>query len=499
MRIPELWLGSEESFMREAFQRLLFIENLHQYDPKMYYEEAEDYSLSDHLADSLVSKSGNVGILSIEGALTSDESIFNLFFGGVAYPTIANAINRLLSDDEVKSIVMAIDSPGGDASGIHDLGTFVKDASKIKPIHSWTGKNMFSAAYWAGACCDSVRASTLGETGSVGAIMTFKSIARALKEDGIDVHIERAGKYKALLNPAEEITEQGKMMMREKVEKLHSFFIENIESARPKLRSVPRAEWAEGKTYFAEDAIGLGLVDGPIISLSALVSELQKKADKDIAKSSRISQGNNHPGGINMGKQVLLDQQNAARLASGVPLEDVEVLDPEKATEVSAEASDSGSIEAPKKDSESTNDVNVNDGNVNDGNTDATQGSVKATDGLSAYLQDRVMTLEAKLSELSVDKTRIEDQLTTLKGVEEVLSPIVVEATQRLQVALGQAPSSLNGFPARTLAETYAATKREFESRFKIGRSSVEASDESKQGRSLAELRLISKVGSDKQ
>lgn len=480
---PSTWLGSEASFLSHIYTRLFYHDSRASYlqqETQLRFSDEDDegFGLSEHLASRMIQKQGSVGIITIDGALTSDESFYNLWFGDVAYPTIATAINMLLSDQEIRSIVTAWSSPGGDASGIADLGTFMKDAGKVKPIHAWTGQAALSAAYWAAACCKTVRASDLGETGSVGAIMQFTSIARRLQEDGVDVHLERSGKYKALLQPTEALSEAGKELMQEKVTKLHSFFIDHIEAARPKLKNTPRPQWAEGKTYFAEEAIQIGLVDGPPISLSGLVAQLQRANDKSAQAQPR---------GMNMAKQVLLNPQAAAQLASGVPIEELK----DKPTEVELTDGEPGEDTTQIPDSEGDEGSELN---VSDAPSTPTTPAV-AEVGLTAYLKEKVTDLETQLHQARSALTKSEDQLTTLKGVEDVLAPIVVEATQRLQVALGQAPATLKGFPSRTLAETYSATKQEFEKRFKTGRVSEGAADGDRQGRSLAELRLISKVG----
>lgn len=468
--IPSIWLGSEASFSRHLQLRLFYQENRTGYlseEAAFLRAEHEDDepTLSEYLASRMIEKQGGVGIVSIDGALTSDESFYNLWFGDVAYPTIATAVNALLLDSEVQTIVTSWNSPGGDASGINDLGTFLKEAGKIKPIHAWTGTSALSAAYWAAACCKSVRSSDLGETGSIGAIMQFTSVARRLQEDGVDVHIERAGRHKALLQPSEELSEAGKALMQEKVSKLHTFFIDHIEAARPSLKSAARSKWAEGKTYYADEAIALGLVDGPAISLNGLVAKLQKANDRT-ASNLR---------GTTMAKQVLLDPQAAAALASGVSIEEL------KAQGVSTEevelTDDAPPAEAP---------------------ADPETKLLETGEGLATYLKDRVTDLEAKLVDHQLRLARAEEQVTQLRGLESALAPIAIEATQRLQVALGQAPSTLLGLPAATLAETYSATKIEFDKRFRSGRVSAEASDEARTSRhTLAEQRLMSRAPAD--
>lgn len=461
---PEIWLGSQSAyhtFLRNSFKYANEQIRYAELEAKLR-DSDEDEDLSSYLASRLIDIQGSVGIISVNGSLTSEESYRDLWFGDVSYPTISTAMNMLLENQEVKSIVLALNSPGGDASGISDLGAYLKDAGKIKPVHAWTGKSALSAAYWAAASCKTVRASDLGETGSIGVIATFTSIARMLQDEGIDTHIIRSGADKALLHPAEPLSDKGKAYLEEKVQHLHTYFIENIEANRPKLKQVSRSTWAEGKSFFAKEAIEIGLVDGPVISLGELISKLNH------ATTSSDNRGNQ------MKKQILLSDAAQAQVALGVPLESVEhqeVSMPEVPEAPDAE-------KAPKAPEAAEKPVEAK--------LEAVEG-----DPLAVFLKDQNHALQAQLSQVNLELYQLKSQVQLLQDVEAKLQPIAIEAINRLQIGLGQTPTTLQGLPATSLAEQYAATKSEFDARFKIGRQTQQASDPAQSGRSLAELRLM--------
>ena len=470
---PELWLGSLPSYSKHIQNRLAY-----QQDHVRFAEleakfsarlsDDEEMDLSTYLSSQLIDIQGKVGIISVNGSLVSEEHYRNLWYDEVAYSTISTAVNTLLEDPNVESLVLALASSGGDASGISDLGSFIKEARKVKPIHAWTGQQALSAAYWAASACQTVRASDLGETGSIGVIATFTSYARMLKEEGIDVTIERSGKYKALLHPAETLTEQGQEYLREKVSTLHTYFIENIETSRSKLKSVSRDVWAEGKSYFAKEAIEIGLVDGPVISLGQLISKLNS-----------VNSSANHRGNQSMAKQILLSDEAQAQVALGVPLEQVEHTEVEAPTEPEVKA------EAPKKEPEVAPDAEALLAELRE-----------AADPLSDFLKAQVKELQTELYQAKLDLSQHQSKVGQLQDVESKLAPIAIEAINRLQIALGQTPSTMTGLPATSLAEQYTAVKSEFDARFKTGRLTQPASDPAQSGRSLAELRLITGAGS---
>ncbi|WP_299313717.1 S49 family peptidase [uncultured Halomonas sp.] len=470
MRLPQIWLGSDESYTQHLVNRLTYLS-----DPVAFQQahavklrDEADFNVSQYLAERITEVVGNVGLVKISGSLVADEDIYNMWFGETAYQTVNTAIKSLIEDPNVSQILTIWDTPGGDASGVNDFGSFLKDADKIKPVHAWTGTMALSAGYWGAACCRSIRASELGETGSIGAVAKFRSYARMLEEEGIDTIIARSAPMKAILQSEEPIDDKKRAYLQSKVDQLHTYFVGHVKKARPKLKELSESQWATGETFFADKAIDLGLVDGPAISLNALVSQLQAKIDK--TKSTTYA-----------GKTMttVLSEQMIAQLMSGVTPPGVQMADTTDPAPPGQDEEESEPVAA----AETPADVKA----------DASAAKpILKDDGLMAYLQDKVSTLETKTLELTLRAEKAEAKLAEAQGLDDLLRPIVIEATQRLQVALGQAPSTFAEVPSRALAGSYRATLEEFEKRFQPGRRSLQAQDDSRQPKSLAELRLVS-------
>jgi len=481
---PSIWLGTEDSFHHYLFSAYRMMDKFGS-DVKL----RESISFGDPV-DDIIDVHGNVGIVSIDGPLIDTPDMFDRLMGVTSYSDITEGINRHLENKKVSDIVLVMNTPGGDASGIGEVSSYIAEAKNVKPITSWTGKSALSAGYWIASSASKLRASKMAEVGSIGAIATVTSVARMLKEEGIDVHIERAGKHKALIHPAEELSEEGKKVLKAKVGQLHDFFLEHVTNERPQLKMSEKSKWGEGQTYFTDEAIGLGLVDGPAMSLGELVTGLQVKSKSGKGKSQTKLTETCHNGRLSnrteeasmKTKQVLLSDEARAQLASGAPLEAV-------AHTVSQEEAETDKVEETETEVEVETEAEEIKAKVEE-----TLEAKPESDNLAEFLQARLDARESELMELRVQKTQMETQLTALKDVESTLQPIAVEAINRLQIALGQSPSNLKGLPAASLAEQYAALKDDFNKRFKAGPVAQGASDESREGRSLAELRIMSSV-----
>jgi ClpP class serine protease len=470
MNIPEIWFGTEASLrmVLEAYER--YLENPGLYPPKLYDpDDEEEYDP----ADELITIQDGIGLLKVSGPLVSEESYFDRYFGVASYPAIGRAVMKLADKyeaGEIHSIIHAFSTSGGDASGINQLSETMKMAAQRAPnTVSWTGTRALSAGYWLAAVNPSLRADKMAELGSIGAITTLVSVYERMKESGIDVKVVRAGKNKALNHPYEPLSQKGIEETQKKVDQLHNFFIEHVLSARPSLSLNSKDSWADGSTFFADEAISMGLADGPVIGLSSLASQLI---------SSNNQHGSNRyysDGDENMPKVAFPSEAERAQVASGVGLAQVphEVIEDEAAVEAqepAVQAADSAPeaqaaepekpVQAPSSESE-----------------------------LVAFLRAELKDSMTQVMALTAERDSLKGQLASAQTAEKSLSPIVVEAIQRLQVGLGQQPMKLDGLPSATLAEQYNNTRDEFERRFPAGRRSLAETDTRKTV-DLAESRL---------
>ena len=300
-------------------------------------------------------------------------------------------------------------------------------------------------------------------------------IAHTLQEEGIDTVVARSAPMKAILQSEEPIDDKKRAYLQSKVDQLHTFFVDHIKQARPKLKELSESKWATGETFYGNKAIELGLVDGPVISLNQLVSQLQAKIDKNKPTLGRPM-------------TTVLSEQMIAQLMSGVSLDGGT-----PSANALAATPESPALSNGKAGTATGTAANTAVGTDEEESEALAVGTLQAApDFLTEYLEKKVAALEEKILEVTLRAEKAETKLSEAAGLDDLLRPIVIEATQRLQVALGQTPSNYAEVPSRALAGSYRATLEEFEKRFKSGRVSAQAQDASRQATSLAELRLIS-------
>ena len=477
LQVSDHWLGSESSlaYLLEAMDQYRAHPEL--YPPRLMGRDEEDDEEDDE-ESPLIQIEGNIGLLNINGPLTSQESWLDQYFGITSYPAIARGMIELTDRyqaGEIDQIIHVFSTPGGDANGINGLTEVMQACLATAPnTLSYTGSQALSAGYWLATVNDKLYTDKMAEVGSIGVISTIKSMARRLEEDGIDVKVVRSGKYKALLHPYEPISEAGVKEVEAKGAQFHGFFLEHVRSQRPGITGQVGA-WGEGQTFFGEEAIRLGLADGPVMSLNSLVNQIKNRHNSARKQTFDFAATTSALRGPDMKPKVLFataaDQAAVAAGAdlAGIPHEELpdDAGEPEQepvaaqATVVETAAADPSKVDLP------------------------------AEPGLTAFLQGEIASLRAQCDELKLKLSQAEQLSSSAVAAEEALAPIAREAIQRLQVALRQTPISLAGLPAPVLAAQYAAVRAEFERVMPVGMRAQSGHDESREPQDLGEQRLF--------
>lgn len=119
-----------------------------------------------------------------------------------------------------------------------------------------------------------------------------------------------------------------------------------------------------------------------------------------------------------------------------------------------------------------------------------TEASEQGESSVLGFLRSELRDAQAQILALSTEKEGLSTKITQLSAVESTLAPIVIEAIQRLQVGLGQTPTTLDGLPAATLAQQYAQVRETFERRYPAGRRSLAEGTADRTPVDIAEARL---------
>lgn len=197
-----------------------------------------------------------VAVISIHGLLTKRSEFFE---NTVGYEEIRESIGRALIDDQVDSILLDIDSPGGEVGGLFDLVDYIFKSRNLKPIYAYANDSAFSAAYAIASACSKVFINRTSGVGSIGVIATHVDVSGADKKEGVTYTTIFAGDKKADLNIHEPLSERAKDSLQAEVNRLYEMFVSIVSRNRDLHVDLVRA--TQAASYFGNDCINIGLAD----------------------------------------------------------------------------------------------------------------------------------------------------------------------------------------------------------------------------------------------
>lgn len=214
---------------------------------------------------------GDIGVVNISGILIKgareeDEQLLGL----TNTDRITMALDSLANDPSVSSIILNINSPGGETTGIDVLGRKIKAIDAIKPVYAWTETQAASAAYWLASQARAIGMTTSAEVGSIGVYMLLPDESAKLEKEGIKVNEIFSGKYKLLGHDFRPLAEEDKAILQADVTAEHESFKQVIRDTRPEAKE----EALEGLSYQGYKAFELGLTDVVCDSIDDFVQTL---------------------------------------------------------------------------------------------------------------------------------------------------------------------------------------------------------------------------------
>lgn len=204
---------------------------------------------------------GGVAVLPVVGTIIPRADLLTESSGGVSIERLRSQFQAALNDPAVGSIVLDIDSPGGQVSGVPELATDIFGARGQKPIVAVANHLAASAAYWLASAADELVVTPSGEVGSIGVFAMHEDISAAMDKFGIKTTLISSGKYKVEGNPFEPLSAEARAAIQARVDEYYQMFT----TAVAKQRGVSRRDvvngFGEGRTVGSREAVALGMAD----------------------------------------------------------------------------------------------------------------------------------------------------------------------------------------------------------------------------------------------
>lgn len=447
-----LWAGTEESLQAHIRLEDVVDERIAAGWAPEPVDSPEDEELP-----YLLSINEGCAIVQIHGPITNNDSWINAYIGRASYPAIREAVTAAALNTDVTRIILDINSGGGSVSGVSDCASLISMVNEqVKPVIAFTDGMMCSAAYWLGCSAGDVFASDVSTVGSIGIITTHMEQSQSLKDSGVKVTVLRAGKFKALANGVEPLTDAAKAQIQESLDGAYKVFVQHVAECLNQPYDFVDANMAQGREFFGQQALAAGLVDS-ISSFDQLMSNLQTL---DAADAGTGQPFQNTPHRIDPMKKKALTSQAIAALASGVVLNAAVI--PEDAAAAAAEALAATAVAEAAADealAATESAAALEAAKVVDATPDA----------LTAYLQAQVKEKDEAISALSIKAANLEAKLSEQAASFPALLEIATKSAGNMQVALGGSALDMSAMTPTLILAEHARVSGVFQTKFKAG------------------------------
>lgn len=171
---------------------------------------------------------------------------------------IVSAIYAAEEDDNIRGILLEIDSYGGNAVAAEEIANALKDAQK--PTVAVIRGAGTSAAYWAATGADRIIASALSDIGGIGATASYTDASKFNENEGFTFNKLSTGIYKDYGNPDKPLTEAERALIMRDLEIMKDKFVQAVADNRG--MSIAEVEaLADGSTVLGETALTKKLID----------------------------------------------------------------------------------------------------------------------------------------------------------------------------------------------------------------------------------------------
>jgi signal peptide peptidase SppA len=197
---------------------------------------------------------------------------------GTSTAVLSAALQQAVADPGVSSIVLDIDSPGGDVDGVDELAAEILIARKQKKITAVSNCLCASAAYYLAAQASEIVVSPSSLTGSIGVYTMHEDDSAMLEAAGIKLELIKFGENKAEGNSLGPLSDSAREHLQQIVDTYGNAFEKAVARGRGIKQDEVHSKFGQGRVFDAKTAVRIGMADrvGTLADVLAQVSSGSK-------------------------------------------------------------------------------------------------------------------------------------------------------------------------------------------------------------------------------
>ncbi|MFT6748932.1 MAG: protease-4 [Flavobacterium sp.] len=224
-------------------------------------DEYEAISIADY-AEKIATKDmdfeakDKIAIIYAQGEIQSGEGDVTI----IAEGAMRRSLKKAREDKNVKSIVLRVDSPGGNALTSELIWREIELTKKVKPIVVSMGNYAASGGYYIACNANKIFAEKNTITGSIGVFGLLPNFTQAANKLGISTSVVQTHANAKGYSPFTPLDAKTRAFAQEGVETIYNLFVNRVASGR-KMTFEQVDAIAQGRVWTGSDALKIGLVD----------------------------------------------------------------------------------------------------------------------------------------------------------------------------------------------------------------------------------------------
>ncbi|WFP74507.1 S49 family peptidase [Mesorhizobium sp. WSM4906] len=229
-----------------------------------------------------------VGIITITGSLVNRGAWVGASSGLTSYEGIGFQLKSAAADPAVKSVILDLHSPGGEAVGAFETAALVRDLAARKQTVAVVNGMAASAMYAIGSGATEIVTTETGISGSIGVVLLHADFSRQLDREGVTPTLIHAGAHKVDGNPFEPLSDAVREDLQAEVDAFYESFLATVAKGRGKRLTVDAARKTEARTFIGQAAVDAGIADR-VGSFESVLADLTRAPGRSTSQTRRTS------------------------------------------------------------------------------------------------------------------------------------------------------------------------------------------------------------------
>ena len=238
------------------------------------YETVDIYDYAEHTSKKIKTNTykikDEIAIIYAQGQIMYGEGDESTIGQGI----INKSLKKAREDDDVKAIVLRVNSPGGSALASELIWREIELTKAIKPVIVSMGNLAASGGYYIACNADKIIAEPNTITGSIGVFGTLPNAYEFMNDIGINAEQVTTNKNSVDYSFFEPMQDEQREIIKEGVVDIYELFTNRVATGRG-MKQEAVHEIAQGRVWTGTDALNIGLVD----ELGGLDLALQRAAE----------------------------------------------------------------------------------------------------------------------------------------------------------------------------------------------------------------------------